>query len=121
MSLAVFQYLHLLAAAEQGDWPEVERAQAAVTLLFTAMQDDPARFADLQRAKYIMGLGHPLLATVTETQVERVFTALSAVERAEDRSRLLRSLDLLEDGPFHERLQSLLADGKMFGLGRSLG
>lgn len=109
MSLAVYQYQHLLAAAKSGEWEEVERAQRAVTALFEAMQDDPQRFADLQRAKFIMGLGHPLTGEVTDDQVERVFTALGELERVEDRRRLARSLDLMGEGPFHERLRALAA------------
>jgi dihydrodipicolinate synthase/N-acetylneuraminate lyase len=107
MSLAVFQYLHILAAAARQDWQEVSTAQSAVTCLFESMQDDPHKFADLQRAKYIMGLGHPLTSTVTGEQVERVFAALQSLPRQEDRVRLARSLDLIGDGPFHERLGKL--------------
>jgi dihydrodipicolinate synthase/N-acetylneuraminate lyase len=107
MSFAIFQYVHLLAAAEQGDWDEVAEAQAAVTALFQAMQDDPTRFADLQRAKAIMGLGQPLTGQVETAQVERVLTALESLPRRADRSRLARSLDLMGDGPFHERLAKL--------------
>ena len=110
MSFAVYQYLHILAAAERGDWAETAAAQAAVTTLFSSMQDDPRKFADLQRAKQIMGLGQPLLATVSPEQVERVFTALATVPRPADRARLARSLDLLEDGPYHERLRRLVDD-----------
>src|SRR4029453_3102467 len=44
MSFAVFQYLHILAAAEHDDWDEVAASQAAVTSLFEAMQDDPTKF-----------------------------------------------------------------------------
>jgi dihydrodipicolinate synthase/N-acetylneuraminate lyase len=95
MSFAVHQYLHLLGAAERGDWSEVEAAQAAVTALFQAMQDDPRKFADLQRAKFLMGLGHPLTGTVSEEQVERVFQAFEQLPRVEDRTRLARSLDLM--------------------------
>ena len=104
MSFAVQQYLHLLAAAERQDWPEVETSQAAVTALFQAMQDDPRKFADLQRAKYIMGLGQPLTGTVSDEQVARVFSALEGLPRAADRTRLATSLDLLGDGPYHDRL-----------------
>jgi dihydrodipicolinate synthase/N-acetylneuraminate lyase len=107
MSLAVHQYLHILDAAGQGQWDEVAEAQAPVTALFQSMQDDPGRFADLQRAKYIMGLGHPLTGTVTGAQVERVFAALEALPRRDDRIRLARSLDLMGDGPFHARLSAL--------------
>lgn len=104
MSFAVYQYMHILAAAGRGDWPEAEAAQSAVTAIFQAMQDDPQKFADLQRAKFIMGLGHPLTAAVSSAQVERVFAALAGIPRAADRARLARSLDLLEEGPFHARL-----------------
>jgi hypothetical protein len=107
MSFAVYQYVHLLAAAERSDWDEVAAAQAAVTSLFQAMQDDPTKFADLQRAKYIMGLGHPLTAEVTNGQVERVLSALRGLSRAADRSRLARSLNLMEDGPYAAELRSI--------------
>lgn len=106
MSLAVYQYMHMFDAARGGDWPEVAASQAAVTALFESMQDDPRKFADLQRAKCIMGLGHPLLGEVTEEQIERVFHALDALPRSDDKGRLARSLDLLGGGPYHERLRS---------------
>ena len=96
--------MHLLAAAQRGDWKEVAVSQDAVSALFRAMQDDPGKFADLQRAKYIMGLGQPLTGQVSPEQVERVMTALETLPRQEDRSRLAKSLDLMEDGPLHERL-----------------
>lgn len=107
MSFAVYQYLHLLEAAAREDWSEVSEAQMAVTALFQAMQDDPAKFADLQRAKYVMGLGQPLTGTVTAVQVERLLNALVELTRDGDRFRLARSLDLLGDGPFHDRLAAL--------------
>lgn len=104
MSLAIYQYLHLLRAAEQGDWNEVATAQAAVTALFASMQDDPRKFADLHRAKYIMGMGQPIMGSVSDEQVERVLHALATLPRFSDRFRLARSLDLLADGPYHARL-----------------
>lgn len=106
MSFAIHQYTHLLAAAEQDDWAEVAAAQNAVNLLFAAMQDDPGRFADLQRAKHIMGLGHPLTGEVTRPQVDRVLAALAAVPRAADRDRLARSLNLLEESPYRDQLRA---------------
>ncbi|MEX2175442.1 MAG: hypothetical protein WD872_13855 [Pirellulaceae bacterium] len=105
MSFAIYQYLHILAAAERGDWDEAAAAQSAVTKLFESMQDDPTKFADLQRAKAMMGLGQPLTGQVTPDQIERVLSALEALPRQQDRARLARSLDLMENGPFHERLQ----------------
>ena len=107
MSFAVFQYLHILSAVERGEWEEVSAAQAAVTTLFEAMQDDPAKFADLQRAKFIMGLGHPITGMVVPKQFDRVLMALANLPREADRDRLARSLNLREDGPFKNDLQSL--------------
>ncbi|MFI4874641.1 MAG: hypothetical protein ACIALR_04860 [Blastopirellula sp. JB062] len=109
MSLAVYQYKYLLQAAAEQRWHEVEQSQKAVTALFVAMQDDPQKFADLQRAKKIMGLGQPITGEVTDEQIERVFLALESLSRSEDRRRLAWSLDLMEDGPYHERLIELAA------------
>lgn len=107
MSFAIHQYLHILQAAAQQAWEEVAAAQAAVTELFVAMQDDPRKFADLQRAKFIMGLGQPLTSEVRPEQIERVLDALRNLRRPADRQRLARSLDLMESGPFHDELESL--------------
>ncbi len=107
MSLAVFQYLHILDAVQRQDWEEVVASQNAVTALFRSMQDDPTKFADLQRAKYMMGLGNPLLGEVTEVQVQRVLDAIRQLPRQADRDRLIRSLDLMGDGPYHETLASI--------------
>ena len=112
MSFAVYQYLHILAAARRGEWDEVADAQAAVTALFQAMQDDPTKFADLQRAKVIMGLGQPLTGEVTDEQIERVLAALESLPRAEDKMRLARSLDLMGDGPYHGRLAATAVSGE---------
>ena len=106
MSFALYQYLHILLAVKNGDWDEVEHAQAAVTHLFAAMQDDPTKFADLQRAKYLMGLGHPLTGEVTKDQYNRVLDALRKLPRADDRDRLARSLNLMDDGPFAQTLRA---------------
>ena len=108
MSFAVFQYMHILAAAKQNDWHEVAAAQAAVTALFAAMQDDPGKFADLQRAKYVMGLGHPLTGIVTPTQFEPLLLALHDLPRAADRQRMVESLTLMDNGPFHHGLKSFV-------------
>ncbi len=107
MSFAIHQYLHILQAASREDWTEVAAAQEAVTALFASMQDDPRKFADLQRAKYIMGLGHPLTGRVSEEQAERVLGALRSLPRQEDQIRLARSLDLMGDGPYHRELARL--------------
>lgn len=108
MSFALFQYLHILDAAGRKDWGEVTSSQQAVTKLFQSMQDDPARFADLQRAKYMMGLGYPLTSSVSSEQTDRVLAALDSLPRTADQNRLAKSLDLMGDGPFSDRLQDYI-------------
>src|SRR6185436_18902518 len=98
--------LHILGAIGRGDFAEAAAAQSAVTAVFQSMQDDPKKFADLQRAKFIMGLGQPLTGAVNEQQIERVFAALESLPRPADKQRLAKSLDLLGDGKFHERLMT---------------
>jgi len=110
MSFAIFQYLHILIAAKNNDWNEVAEAQAAVTRLFVAMQDDPAKFADLQRAKVLMGLGLPLTGSVSPKQFDRVLVALGELPRPADRDRLARSLNLMEDSPFQHGLRDFYAN-----------
>ncbi len=107
MSLAIYQYGYMLQQAQAENWSELARAQNAVTPLFSAMQDDTEHFADLQRAKYLMGLGQPILGRVTAAQVERLFEVLNKVENRADRVRLSKSLDLMKDGPYHQRLLQL--------------
>lgn len=110
MSFAVFQYLHLLEAARTGDASEAEASQLAVTALFQSMQDDPTKFANLQIAKRLMGLGHPLVDTVNDQAVEKLLDALRSLPRAADRKRLASSLDLMQNGPWHEELAKLARD-----------
>lgn len=109
MSFAIHSYLAIQAAAAVNDWDTVARHQAAVTAVFAAMQDDPGKFADLQRAKVIMGLGQPITREVTVEQIERVFSALQQLPFGPERQAIMRSFDLMADGPYHDRLQSLLA------------
>ncbi len=104
MALAIHQYLHLMASAERQDWDELDNSIAAASRLFEAMQDDPQHFADLQRAKYVMGLGQPLTTTVTDDQAEAIIETIASLPRQADRRRLARSLDLMGAGPWHQRL-----------------
>lgn len=107
MSFAVVNYFQMLLKAGEGDWFAVQRMQTAVSHIFAAMQDDPGKFADLQRAKVIMGLGQPITREVTSEQIERVFAALDQLPASDEKSLLLSSLRLMQDGPFHQRLKSL--------------
>lgn len=107
MSFAVYQYLHILDRAGAKDWEEVAHAQHAVNQVFASMQDDPMKFADLQRAKAIMGLGQPLTRELSGAQIDRVLDAVKDISRPADQDRLARSLDLLGISPYGDLLRSL--------------
>ena len=114
MSFAIFQYQHIFTACDHHHWAEVSAAQDALTRMFASMQDDPTKFADLQRAKFIMGLGHPIKSEVSPEQTKRVIDALQQVPRASDRKRLAASINLMKDGPFHEVLASIENSSESF-------
>jgi hypothetical protein len=107
MSFALYPYLEIKVAASNGDWERVAAIQKVVTTVFASMQDDPGKFADLQRAKVIMGLGQPITRDVTDQQIERVFKALEELPKSVEAVTLLRSLNLMQDGPYAERLTAL--------------
>ena len=110
MSFASVSYYSILRAANSGDWDFVQRTQAVVSHVFAAMQDDPGKFADLQRAKVMMGLGQPITREVTSEQIERVFAALDELPATGQKWTLLASLRLLPDGPYDERLHRMAND-----------
>lgn len=110
MSFAAHSFFDLLRCAEDAEWDGVQRTQTTVSQIFAAMQDDPTKFADLQRAKVIMGLGQPITREVTNEQIERVFTALDSLAPSKEKRMLLSSLRLMPDGPYHDRLKKLLDD-----------
>jgi hypothetical protein len=99
--------LEIVRASKAGDWARVAAIQQVVTTVFASMQDDPGKFADLQRAKVIMGLGQPITRDVTEEQIERVFTALAGLPKSDETIMLIKSLNLMQDGPYYARLNAL--------------
>lgn len=100
MSFSIKQFMHMMNSATACDWVEVDQSIKAVATLFAAMQDDPTRFANLQRAKWIMGLGGPLTSEVTSEQTARVLSAIRGLAREPDRQRIVQSLRLLGESPF---------------------
>ncbi len=107
MSFASESYFSMLLCANRGEWDVVQRHQTVVSHIFAAMQDDPKKFADLQRAKVIMGLGQPLTREVSHEQIERVFAAFEQLPETVHKLYLLSSFELLGDGPYQLRLKSL--------------
>lgn len=110
MSFAALSFFDMLLHSDNNEWDELERTQASVTQVFASMQDDPTKFADLQRAKVVMGLGQPITRDVTSEQIERIFTALDGLAASNQKLLLLSSLRLMPGGPYHDRLKKLLDD-----------
>ncbi|WP_425618723.1 dihydrodipicolinate synthase family protein [Anatilimnocola sp. NA78] len=109
MSFALIPYLAIATAAQNGDWARVAAIQQVVTTVFASMQDDPRKFADLQRAKVIMGLGQPITRDVTDDQVGRVFEALQGLPNSAEKTMLIQSLCVWDENPFAEQLNSFLS------------
>ena len=65
--------------------------------MMRSMQDDPTKIADLQRAKFVMGLGHPINRKIEPAQAKRILTALAALPRKQDQKRIIKGLNLLGD------------------------
>lgn len=107
MSFAVSAYVEILQASRVGDWDRVAAIQKDVTTIFASMQDDPGKFADLQRAKFIMGLGHPITREITQEQIERVFAALETMPKSAGKGLLAASLKMMSNCPYEARLNQI--------------
>jgi dihydrodipicolinate synthase/N-acetylneuraminate lyase len=107
MSFAIGAYVEIASSAKAGNWDRVASIQQDVTTIFSAMQDDPGKFADLQRAKFIMGLGHPITRDITNEQVERVFAALEGMRESEGKILLAGSLKMMSKCPYEARLNEI--------------
>lgn len=108
MSFALTPYLEIARLAAIQDWAGIKVIQEVVTKVFASMQDDPGKFADLQRAKVIMGLGQPITRDVTSEQEERVFDALEELPASAAKNMLIQSMMLIPEAGWTERLASYL-------------
>lgn len=97
----------MLKHADKKNWDELARAQESVSTLMASLQDDPAKLGDLPRAKWAMGLGHPIDRAIPVKKVERLVIAIENLKNTGDRKRLAKSLNLMGDVPFAARLAKL--------------
>jgi len=75
--------------------------------MMAALQDDPTKIADLQRAKWAMGFGHPICCKNCPKKSAKLIVAIESTKNAGDRKRLAKSVNLLGCSPFAERLTKL--------------
>ena len=98
---------HMLGHCDKQNWKEVTRIQASVTAMMGALQDDPTKIADLARAKWAMGLGHPINRKNEKKNSDRLIVAIEGQKNTADRKRLAKSVNLMGDGPYADRLSKL--------------
>jgi dihydrodipicolinate synthase/N-acetylneuraminate lyase len=113
----VFAYKAMYNAVEKQDWRELSKIQEVVSLVFFSMQDaDKTKFPDLQIAKWVMGLGHPLTEERSEKHAERLLKTLNNIYNKFEPKYLNMIIDslLLIDGtssyysPVGDHLRKLL-------------
>ena len=100
----VFAFREMHRFAVSRDWDSVAQLQKAVSEVFWSMQgSDKTKFPDLQIAKWVMGLGHPLTETRSVSQAEpMVFALESIIRNPEIRTGarlILDSLLIMGDAP----------------------
>jgi len=107
MAYCQHQYKYMLDHCDEKNWEEVKRTQRSVTAMWDALSDDPTKVPDLQRAKCAMGLGHVINREIKKDDAERLIVAIEGQENAGDRERLAKSVNLMGEGPYADRLSKL--------------
>ena len=108
MSFAVFQYLHILAAAERGDWDEVAAAQAAVTSSVRSRCRTTRRSSPTcsgPSSSWAWAIRSP--AASVPSSSSRVLTRARHAAARRRPPPAGPQPDLMDDGPFHHGLVSL--------------
>jgi hypothetical protein len=54
-----------------------------------------------------MGLGHPIISKVDPKKSEKLIVAIEGLQDKGDRKRLARSVNMMECGPYAQRLSKL--------------
>jgi len=97
----VHAYAAMHQAAKDQEWERLATLQEVLSEVFYSMQGaDPSKFPDLQIAKWVMGLGHPLTETRSENEAEPLLTKLQDLvekpEKKEAAQLIVKSLLLME-------------------------
>lgn len=108
-----FHAMHV--AALKKDWDTVKNIQKVVSAVFMSMQGpDKSKFPDLQIAKRVMGLGHPLIEDRTLDEVEKLVCTVENLASHPETQKaavlVAKSLLIMGDeglyrSPFYDRLK----------------
>jgi len=103
-------------AATENDWDAIDRIQKVVTATFLSMQGaDKDAFPDLQIAKRVMGLGHPLMESRSLKEVEKLVITLEKLAESREtlwgvkliaESLLIMGKNNPYSSPFYDRLEA---------------
>lgn len=112
----VFAYKAMYEATLANDWDKLAAIQSVVSKVFFSMQGpDKSKFPDLQTAKWVMGLGHPLTESREEKDAVKLIKVLH--ELAEDNGSMqtvkliMKSLQIMNqfgiDSPIQAQLNEV--------------
>jgi hypothetical protein len=107
MAYCQYQFKHMLNQCDNKNWEAVTGHQASVSKMMACLQDDPKAIADLQRAKWAMGLGHPVNSAVDPKKAVKLIEAIEGIKDNGDRQRLAKSVNMMGCGPYAARLAKL--------------
>ncbi len=113
----VYAYDAMYECAAKENWSCLISVQEMVNRVFDALQDkDRTRFPDLQIAKRVMGLGHPLTEERTLDTAEKFVEFIEELAKQHPNNRAIkliaRSMIIMGDmgknrSPFYDRLYAL--------------
>lgn len=115
----VFAYKAMYEATLKNDWEKLAEIQSVVSRVFLSMQgEDKSKFPDLQIAKWVMGLGHPLTEARAGEDATKLLDTLHELSK-DNKSiptlkLIMESLMLMEPYGYHspvkEELSSIIAN-----------
>ncbi|MFW5759740.1 MAG: hypothetical protein ACOCXH_02025 [Cyclobacteriaceae bacterium] len=110
----VYAYKAMYETTLKNDWDKLAEIQSVVSRVFLSMQgDDKNKFPDLQIAKWVMGLGHPLTEERSEKDAANLVKTLHQLSEDEDSIPTLRlilqSFLLMEPCGYHSPIKNELS------------
>lgn len=111
----VYAYKAMYEATLKNDWDQLAEIQSVVSRVFFSMQGaDKSKFPDLQIAKWVMGLGHPLTEKRAKEDAARLIETLhnlAAEESARPTLKLImQSLLLMDSYGYHSPIKEELTE-----------
>ncbi|MEM9674966.1 MAG: hypothetical protein ACFB15_17890 [Cyclobacteriaceae bacterium] len=102
----VYAYQVMYQAAQKNQWDKLAQIQQVVSKVFYSMQGvDKNLFPDLQIAKWMMGLGHPLTESRSSDDAQPVLDTLAKLARSSNPEHvqlIIDSLLIMQDHPNYQ-------------------